>query len=86
MAARLLSFGLIVSWVKLLKYARAFPTFGPFAVMLGNMVGDIVKFVFLFVGASDECGLIILFGFMPFVALLFSLVLGHLWPYYSLCL
>jgi len=41
-----------VSWLKLLKYARAFPTFGPFAVMLGNMIGDIVKFIFLYVGAS----------------------------------
>lgn len=50
-AARLLGAGLIVSWVKLLKYARAFPTFGPFAVMLGNMIGDIIKFTFLYVGA-----------------------------------
>lgn len=56
-AARLLSAGLIVSWLKLLKYARAFPTFGPFAVMLGNMMGDILKFIFLYVGTRPPDGM-----------------------------
>lgn len=39
---RALAIGLIFSWVKLLKFVRAFSTFGPFVVMLGNMLGDTV--------------------------------------------
>eukprot|EP01135_Chromosphaera_perkinsii_P012386 Nk52_evm1s2656 gene=Nk52_evmTU1s2656 len=44
----MLSFALIVAWIKVLKFARAYETFGPFVVMLGKMSGDVVKFVFLY--------------------------------------
>ena len=40
---RALAFGLVFSWVKLLKFFRAFEAFGPFVVMLGNMLGDTVR-------------------------------------------
>eukprot|EP00049_Salpingoeca_infusionum_P001181 m.45886 g.45886 ORF g.45886 m.45886 type:complete len:953 (+) comp10903_c0_seq3:979-3837(+) len=48
-AARLYCFGLIISWLKLLKYTRAILLFGPFAVMLGNMLGDVFKFLALYI-------------------------------------
>lgn len=40
--------GLIFSWVKLLKYARAFATFGPIVVIIGRMVKDVVAFCLLY--------------------------------------
>jgi len=46
---RLLVVAGIIAWVKLLKFARAFDSFGPFVVMLGHMGADIMKFLFLFV-------------------------------------
>ena len=48
-SVRFLVLGLITSWLKLLKLARAFRSFGPFVLMLGHMIGDVMKFVFLFV-------------------------------------
>ena len=41
-SSRFLSIGLIFSWMRIMKLARAYPTFGPFVVMLGEMVGDTV--------------------------------------------
>ena len=39
---------LIVLWLRIMKYARPFKTTGPFVVMLAHMVGDILKWGFLF--------------------------------------
>lgn len=39
---------LIVLWLRIMKYARPFKTTGPFVVMLVHMVGDILKWLFLF--------------------------------------
>lgn len=43
-----LSATLVVLWVRLMKYARAFTALGPFVVMLGHMIYDVLKFGFLF--------------------------------------
>ena len=44
----ILSATLIVLWTRLMKYARAFTTLGPFVVMLGHVIYDVLKFGFLF--------------------------------------
>ncbi|XP_013391389.1 transient receptor potential cation channel subfamily V member 1 isoform X2 [Lingula anatina] len=38
----------ILIWLRLLKSARAFSLLGPFIVMLGHMLGDVVRFLFLY--------------------------------------
>lgn len=43
-----LSATLVVLWIRLMKYARAFTALGPFVVMLGHVIYDILKFGFLF--------------------------------------
>jgi hypothetical protein len=51
-SVRLLSVGLVFSWVKLLKYLRVLKEFGPFVVMLGHMFkmdGDVMRFSIMFV-------------------------------------
>ncbi|CAH1772535.1 unnamed protein product [Owenia fusiformis] len=45
---RIMAVTIILIWLRLMKNARAFATLGPFIVMLGHMVGDIVKFGFLY--------------------------------------
>lgn len=45
---RILLLGLVLAWLKLLKFARSFESVGPFVVMLGDMLNDTVKFCFLF--------------------------------------
>ncbi len=40
--------GLIFSWIKLLKYVRAFSSFGPFVVILGRMASDVARFCLLY--------------------------------------
>lgn len=44
----ILSGTLVVLWIRLMKYARAFTTLGPFVVMLGHVIYDVLKFGFLF--------------------------------------
>lgn len=39
---------LVILWIRLMKYARAFTSLGPFVVMLGHVINDILKFGFLF--------------------------------------
>ena len=39
---------LIVLWIRLMKFARAFTALGPFVVMLGHVSHDVLKFAFLF--------------------------------------
>jgi len=44
----ILSATLVVLWIRLMKYARAFTALGPFVVMLGHVIFDVLKFGFLF--------------------------------------
>lgn len=44
----ILSATLVVLWIRLMKYARAFTALGPFVVMLGHVIYDVLKFGFLF--------------------------------------
>ena len=44
----ILSATLVVLWIRLMKYARAFTALGPFVVMLGHVINDVLKFGFLF--------------------------------------
>ena len=48
MHRNVLSATLVVLWIRLMKYARAFTALGPFVVMLGHMINDLLKFGFLF--------------------------------------
>ena len=38
---------LLILWLRILKYARPFESAGPFVVIFGNVLGDIVKWGFL---------------------------------------
>ena len=39
---------LILLWIRMLKYARAFTALGPFVVMMSHVISDTLKFAFLF--------------------------------------
>lgn len=56
---------LIVIWIRLLKFARAFTALGPFVVMLGHVSHDVLKF----------CSLFFVF-YIPYAAS-FWMVFGH---------
>ncbi|XP_067678848.1 uncharacterized protein [Haliotis asinina] len=45
---RIMCVTIILLWLRLMKNARAFSTLGPFVVMLGKMIGDLLKFCFLY--------------------------------------
>ncbi|XP_041358930.1 transient receptor potential cation channel subfamily V member 3-like isoform X1 [Gigantopelta aegis] len=45
---RVMSITIILLWLRLMKNARAFSVFGPFIVMLGHMMGDMLRFTFLY--------------------------------------
>lgn len=45
---RFMSVTIILLWLRLMKNARAFSLLGPFIVMLGHMLSDFVKFMFLY--------------------------------------
>merc|ERR1719422_2081224 len=45
---RIMSITIILLWLRLMKNARAFSLLGPFVVMLGHMLGDFVRFIFLY--------------------------------------
>ncbi|KAH9499868.1 hypothetical protein Btru_076794 [Bulinus truncatus] len=45
---RLLAVTIILLWLQLMKQARAFELLGPFIVMLGHMLKDCVRFLFLY--------------------------------------
>jgi hypothetical protein len=51
-AAWMLSIGLMVAWLNLLKFLRAFESFGPLYVMLMKMGKDISNFLILYVTVS----------------------------------
>ncbi|RUS78045.1 hypothetical protein EGW08_014184 [Elysia chlorotica] len=45
---RLMAVTIILLWLRLMKNARAFALLGPFIVMLGHMLKDCVRFLFLY--------------------------------------
>ncbi|CAL8297716.1 unnamed protein product [Merluccius merluccius] len=67
---RLLSVTIIFLWLRLLKHVRAFRVMGPFIVMLGEVVGDVMRFLFLYVEIfiPYACAFWIIFGGLDAVA------------------
>ncbi|KAK2824751.1 hypothetical protein Q5P01_021926 [Channa striata] len=61
---RLFSVTIIVLWLRLMKHVRAFRLMGPFIVMLGNIVGDVMCFLFLYaeIFIPYACSFWIIFG------------------------
>uniref|UniRef100_A0A2C9M2V5 Ion transport domain-containing protein n=1 Tax=Biomphalaria glabrata TaxID=6526 RepID=A0A2C9M2V5_BIOGL len=45
---RIMAITIILLWLRLMKHARAFALLGPFIVMLGHMLKDCVRFLFLY--------------------------------------
>ncbi|KAG7248758.1 hypothetical protein CRUP_015915, partial [Coryphaenoides rupestris] len=61
---RLLAVTIVFLWLRLLKHVRAFRVMGPFIVMLGEVVGDVMRFLFLYVEIviPYACAFWIIFG------------------------
>ncbi|XP_041804077.1 transient receptor potential cation channel subfamily A member 1 [Chelmon rostratus] len=61
---RLFSITIIFLWLRLMKHVRAFRLMGPFIVMLGNIVGDVMCFLFLYaeIFIPYACSFWIIFG------------------------
>ncbi|ESO84661.1 hypothetical protein LOTGIDRAFT_168525 [Lottia gigantea] len=61
---RFMSFTIIILWLRLMKNARAFTLLGPFIVMLGHMLKDLLRFVFLYLEfyIPYVCAFWIIFG------------------------
>ena len=61
---RVITFTLILVWLRLMKYCRPFQSLGPFITMLGHVIGATVKFAFLFfeIFIPYCCAFWILFG------------------------
>ncbi|KAK5854466.1 hypothetical protein PBY51_015529 [Eleginops maclovinus] len=61
---RLFSVSIIFLWLRLMKHVRAFRLMGPFIVMLGNIVGDLMCFLFLYaeIFIPYACSFWIIFG------------------------
>ncbi|CAL9689441.1 unnamed protein product [Knipowitschia caucasica] len=61
---RLFSVAIIFLWLRLMKYVRAFRLMGPFIVMLGNVAGDVMRFLFLYleIFIPYACSFWIIFG------------------------
>ncbi|XP_035519365.1 transient receptor potential cation channel subfamily A member 1-like [Morone saxatilis] len=61
---RLFSVTIIFLWLRLMKHVRAFRSMGPFIVMLGNIVGDVMCFLFLYceIFVPYACSFWIMFG------------------------
>ncbi|XP_030298127.1 transient receptor potential channel pyrexia [Sparus aurata] len=61
---RLFSITVIFLWLRLMKHVRAFRLMGPFIVMLGNIVGDVMCFLFLYaeIFIPYACSFWIIFG------------------------
>ena len=47
-STRFLSLGVILTWLKILKFMRPFPLFGPFIVILGDMTTDVLTFSIIY--------------------------------------
>nr|XP_008292068.1 PREDICTED: uncharacterized protein LOC103366189 [Stegastes partitus] len=61
---RLFSITVIFLWLRLMKHVRAFRLMGPFIVMLGNIVDDVMRFLFLYaeIFIPYACSFWIIFG------------------------
>uniref|UniRef100_A0A667XAH7 Si:ch73-193i2.2 n=1 Tax=Myripristis murdjan TaxID=586833 RepID=A0A667XAH7_9TELE len=61
---RLFSLTIIFLWLRLMKHVRAFRPMGPFIVMLGKIVGDVMRFLFLYaeIFIPYACAFWIIFG------------------------
>ncbi|XP_069036124.1 transient receptor potential channel pyrexia [Lepisosteus oculatus] len=61
---RLFAVTLIFLWLRLMKHVRAFRVMGPFIVMLGKIVGDVFRFLFLYAEfyVPYACAFWIIFG------------------------
>ncbi|XP_061602012.1 polycystin-2-like [Cololabis saira] len=64
LSLRLFSITVIFLWLRLMKHVRAFRLMGPFIVMLGNIVGDVMRFLFLYlvIFIPYACSFWIIFG------------------------
>ncbi|XP_048126389.1 polycystin-2 isoform X2 [Alosa alosa] len=61
---RLFAVVVIFLWLRLMKHVRAFRVMGPFIVMLGKIVGDVLRFLFLYaeIYIPYACAFWIIFG------------------------
>ncbi|XP_067467009.1 transient receptor potential cation channel subfamily A member 1 [Thunnus thynnus] len=61
---RLFAITIIFLWLRLMKHVRAFRLMGPFIVMLGNIIGDVMRFLFLYaeIFIPYACAFWIIFG------------------------
>ncbi|XP_030011253.1 transient receptor potential channel pyrexia [Sphaeramia orbicularis] len=86
-ALRLFSVTIIFLWLRLMKHVRAFRVMGPFIVMLGSIVGDVMCFLFLYVEIfiPYACSFWIMFGGLPTVPSMQS-VWGLLYSLYRITL
>ncbi|KAI3362884.1 hypothetical protein L3Q82_001922 [Scortum barcoo] len=64
LSLRLFAVSIIFLWLRLMKHVRAFRLMGPFIVMLGNIVGDVMCFLFLYaeIFIPYACSFWIIFG------------------------
>ncbi|KAM9700104.1 uncharacterized protein ACNS7B_003338 isoform 2-T2 [Menidia menidia] len=84
---RLFSITVIFLWLRLMKHVRAFRLMGPFIVMLGSIVGDVLRFLFLYadIFIPYACSFWIMFGGSPSVPSMQS-VSGLLYSLYRITL
>ncbi|XP_013392770.1 uncharacterized protein LOC106160659 isoform X2 [Lingula anatina] len=61
---RINALSIIIIWLRLMKSAKAFSLLGPFIVMLGHILGDVIKFLFLYLEfyIPFSCAYWMLFG------------------------
>ncbi|XP_066534368.1 transient receptor potential channel pyrexia [Hoplias malabaricus] len=61
---RIFAVAIIFLWLRLMKHVRAFRVMGPFIVMLGKIVGDVLRFLFLYaeIYIPYACAFWIIFG------------------------
>ncbi|XP_007542466.1 transient receptor potential cation channel subfamily A member 1 isoform X1 [Poecilia formosa] len=87
LSLRLFSISIIFLWLRLMKHVRAFRLMGPFIVMLGNIVGDVMRFLFLYaeIFIPYACSFWIIFGGTPSVPSMQS-VSGLLYSLYRITL
>uniref|UniRef100_A0A3B3UQB0 Si:ch73-193i2.2 n=1 Tax=Poecilia latipinna TaxID=48699 RepID=A0A3B3UQB0_9TELE len=87
LSLRLFSISIIFLWLRLMKHVRAFRLMGPFIVMLGNIVGDVMHFLFLYaeIFIPYACSFWIIFGGTPSVPSMQS-VSGLLYSLYRITL
>ncbi|KAF7221355.1 transient receptor potential channel pyrexia [Nothobranchius furzeri] len=87
LSLRLFSISIILLWLRLMKHVRAFRLMGPFIVMLGNIVEDVMRFLFLYaeIFIPYACSFWIMFGGLSTVPSMQS-VSGLLYSLYRITL